>query len=68
MLTLPQREKEAVPTGPRKTVGLLLLHGSLNHEDATFGKAKMLRNNPGPNEGAFVTQFNDMMSEPPKGH
>ncbi len=31
-------------------------------------EAKMLQNNPGPNEGAFVTQFNDMMSEPPKGH
>jgi uncharacterized oxidoreductase len=29
--------------------------------------AKMLRNNPGPNEAAFVTQFNDMMTAaPPK--
>jgi uncharacterized oxidoreductase len=24
-------------------------------------RAKPLRNNPGPNEGAFVTQFNDLM-------
>jgi uncharacterized oxidoreductase len=27
-------------------------------------RARPLRNNPGPNEGAFVTQFNDMMLQP----
>jgi uncharacterized oxidoreductase len=27
-------------------------------------RVKMLRNNPGPNEAAFVTQFNDMISQP----
>jgi uncharacterized oxidoreductase len=37
-------------------------------DEVLVEEAKMLRNNPGPNEGAFVTQFNDMMSEPPKGH
>lgn len=37
-------------------------------DEVLLEEAKMLRNNPGPNEGAFVTQFNDMMSEPPKGH
>lgn len=39
-------------------------------DEVLVEEAKMLRNNPGPNEGAFVTQFNDMMSvsEQPKGH
>jgi uncharacterized oxidoreductase len=27
-------------------------------------RVKMLRNNPGPNEAAFVTQFNDMLAQP----
>ena len=27
-------------------------------------RVKMLRNNPGPNEAAFVTEFNDMLSQP----
>ncbi|EHS59613.1 SDR family NAD(P)-dependent oxidoreductase [Paenibacillus kribbensis] len=31
-------------------------------------EAKMFRNNPGPNEGIFVTQLNNMMYESPKGH
>lgn len=37
-------------------------------DEVLVEEAKMLRNNPGPSEGAFVIQFNDMMSEPPKGH
>ncbi|WP_342043859.1 SDR family oxidoreductase [Bacillus sp. OTU2372] len=37
-------------------------------DEVLVEEAKILRNNPGPSEGAFVTQFNDMMSEPPKGH
>ncbi len=28
-------------------------------------RAKPLRNNPGPDEGAFVTEFNDLMVQPP---
>jgi uncharacterized oxidoreductase len=28
-------------------------------------RAKPLRNNPGPNEGALIAQFNDMMLQPP---
>lgn len=30
--------------------------------------AGVIDHNPGPNEGIFVTQLNNMMSEPPKGH
>jgi hypothetical protein len=28
-------------------------------------RAKPLRNNPGPKEGAFVTEFNDLMAQAP---
>ncbi|MEC0128371.1 SDR family oxidoreductase [Paenibacillus pabuli] len=38
-------------------------------EEVLVEEAKMFRNNPGPNEGVFVTQLNDTMkSEPPKIH
>jgi len=33
-------------------------------EEILVERAKALRNNPGPNEGAFVTQFNDLMLQP----
>jgi len=33
-------------------------------EEILVERAKPLRNNPGPNEGAFVTQFNDRMLQP----
>ena len=33
-------------------------------EEILVERAKLLRNNPGPNEGAFVTQFNDLMLQP----
>jgi len=33
-------------------------------EEILVERAKPLRNNPGPNEGAFVTQFNDLMQQP----
>ena len=33
-------------------------------EELLVERAKHLRNNVGPNEAAFVTQFNDMMSQP----
>ncbi|MNO24796.1 3-oxoacyl-[acyl-carrier-protein] reductase FabG [compost metagenome] len=38
-------------------------------DEVLIEEAKMFRNNPGPNEGVFVTQFNDSMkSQPPKIH
>ncbi len=38
-------------------------------DEVLVEEAKMFRNHPGPNEGVFVTQLNDMMnSEPPKIH
>lgn len=38
-------------------------------DEVVVEEAKMFRNNPGPNEGVFVTQLNDTMkSEPPKIH
>ncbi|MEK5142271.1 MULTISPECIES: SDR family oxidoreductase [unclassified Paenibacillus] len=38
-------------------------------DEVLVEEAKMFRNNPGPNEGDFVTQLNDRMnSEPPKIH
>jgi uncharacterized oxidoreductase len=33
-------------------------------QEVLVERAKSLRNNVGPNEGAFVTQFNDMMAQP----
>jgi uncharacterized oxidoreductase len=33
--------------------------------DVLVERAKPLRNNPGPNEGAFVTEFNDLMAQAP---
>lgn len=41
---------------------------STDTEEVIVEEAKMLRNNPGPNEGTFVTQFNDMVSQAPTGH
>ena len=33
-------------------------------QEVLVERAKSLRNNVGPNEGAFVTQFNDTMAQP----
>ena len=33
-------------------------------QEVLVERAKPLRSNAGPNEGAFVTQFNDMMAQP----
>jgi uncharacterized oxidoreductase len=33
-------------------------------EEVLVERAKPMRNNVGPNEGAFVTQFNDLMQQP----
>ena len=35
-----------------------------NAEEILVERAKALRNNVGPNEGTFVTQFNDLMQQP----
>jgi uncharacterized oxidoreductase len=32
-------------------------------EEIVVERAKMLRNNPGPGEAAFVNQFNDMLAQ-----
>ncbi|MBD8837278.1 MULTISPECIES: SDR family oxidoreductase [Paenibacillus] len=37
-------------------------------EEVLVEQAKMIRDNQGPNEGAFVTQLNDMASQAAKGH
>ena len=34
-------------------------------QEVLVERAKPVRNNPGPNEGLFVTQFNDLMMQPP---
>jgi uncharacterized oxidoreductase len=34
-------------------------------DEVLVDRVKMLRNNPGPNEGAFVDKFNDMMAQQP---
>jgi uncharacterized oxidoreductase len=34
-------------------------------DEVLVERAKPMRNNVGPAEGAFVTQFNDMMLAPP---
>lgn len=31
--------------------------------EALVKRVKMLRNNPGPSEAAFVTQFNDLLAQ-----
>jgi uncharacterized oxidoreductase len=35
-----------------------------NVEEILVERAKPMRNNVGPNEGAFVTQFNDFIQQP----
>jgi len=32
-------------------------------QEVLVERVKMQRNNPGPNETAFITQFNDMVSQ-----
>jgi uncharacterized oxidoreductase len=34
-------------------------------QEVLVERAKPLRNNPGPNESAFVTEFNDLMTQAP---
>ncbi|MNR58152.1 hypothetical protein D3C85_1790800 [compost metagenome] len=37
-------------------------------EEVLVEQAKMIRDNQGPNEGAFVTQLNDMATQAPTDH
>ena len=41
----------------KETMGVL----GTDAQEVLVERAKPLRNNPGPNEGALVTQFNDSM-------
>jgi uncharacterized oxidoreductase len=56
-------EPRAMPLAEfiQETIGVL---GTDAHE-VLVERAKPLRNNPGPNEGAFVTEFNDLMAQAP---
>jgi len=56
-------EPRAMPLAEfiEETISVL---GTYAHE-VLVERAKPLRNNPGPNEGAFVTEFNDLMAQAP---
>jgi uncharacterized oxidoreductase len=56
-------EPRAMPLGEfiEETIRVL---GTEVHE-VLVERAKPLRNNPGPNESAFVTEFNDLMAQAP---
>jgi uncharacterized oxidoreductase len=55
-------EPRAMPLAPfiAETIKVL----GTDAEEILVEQAMMLRNNPGPSEGAFVKQFNDMMTQP----
>jgi len=55
-------EPRAMPLAEfiEETIGVL----GTDAQKVLVGRAKPLRNNPGPNEGALVTQFNDLMLQP----
>jgi uncharacterized oxidoreductase len=57
------KEERAMPLGEfiDETVKLL----GTDTEEVLVERVKILRNNPGPNEAAFVTKFNDMLSSGP---
>ena len=52
-------EPRAMPLAEfiKETIGVL----ETDAQEVLVERAKPLRNNPGPNEGALVTQFNDSM-------
>jgi len=54
-------EPRAMPLAEfiKETIGVL----GTDAQEVLVERAKPLRNNPGPNEGAFVTQFNDSMQQ-----
>jgi uncharacterized oxidoreductase len=55
-------EPRAMPLAEfiEETIGIL----GTDAQEIVVERAKLFRNNPGPNEGALVTQFNDAMSQP----
>jgi uncharacterized oxidoreductase len=55
-------EPRAMPLAEfiKETLGVL----GTDAQEILVERAKPLRNNPGPNEGALVTQFNDSMVQP----
>jgi uncharacterized oxidoreductase len=55
-----QSEARAMPLASfiEETLGVL----GTDSEEVLVERVKMLRNNPGPGEAAFVTQFNDMLA------
>ena len=55
-------EPRAMPLGEFISETIKVI-GTGAHE-VLVERAKPLRNNVGPNEGAFVTQFNDTMAQP----
>ena len=58
-------EPRAMPLAPFIAATIKIL--GTDAEEILVDEAQMLRNNPGPGEGAFVTQFNDQMTgQPPQ--
>lgn len=58
-------EKRAMPLSSFIDATIRVL--GTDTDEVLVEEAKMFRNNPGPNEGVFVTRLNDTMkSEPPK--
>jgi uncharacterized oxidoreductase len=57
-------EPRAMPLAPFIEATMKVL--GEDTDEVLVEEAKMLRNNPGANEGVFVTQFNDMMAQPPQ--
>jgi uncharacterized oxidoreductase len=55
-------EPRAMPLAPfiAETIKVL----GTDSDEIVVEQAAMLRNNPGPGEGTFVKQFNDMMTQP----
>jgi uncharacterized oxidoreductase len=56
------RRKSHLDATTRANPGMAFVE--LNIENPA-SMAKPLRNNPGPDEGAFVMEFNDLMVQPP---
>jgi uncharacterized oxidoreductase len=56
-----KNEPRAMPLGEFIDETMKLL--GTDAEEVLVERVKPLRNNVGPNEGAFVTQFNDMLTQ-----
>ncbi|MGA7816549.1 SDR family oxidoreductase [Caballeronia sp.] len=55
-------EPRAMPLAPFIAEAIKVL--GTDSDEVVVEQAVMLRNNPGPGEGTFVKQFNDMMTQP----